>query len=932
MEYLIGLLVFIFVLLPMITLVVNTLHVYGLKLIRGRFALIKEKDLKSFQIEQFLYGAKVLESMGFKFSHYHKYSDIVKHDNEPEVFAVYWHSEHNCYAEISNPKNPDTSRAIACRFINFYEKHSLVGMDREAEGVFKGCEQLSCVPISGHNFAELFDSYLIKKAEFESEYTTQDIPRLSARDYVARASSDADNYLRYLIKKSWVDKKKETKEDKTSIYLSFTFIASLKIAWQMMKEKTANKLLNQEVHETQRQKLAFLVQAEAKAHQRSDSFRAASKMKRLGKLLLFVASVFFFGLIFGIAWSPYLVLLLVPVLLFHELGHLLAMKRFGYRDLQILFMPFGAIAIGKKESPTVLQKTWVALAGPVPGLLLALVLVLWQPAFISNIYGIGLLFMLVVINYLNILPFMPLDGGHVVNTLLFDRWPSLQFVFKLFGVLVFAYFAWAWGDPILTFLAVFLAFGLKNNWREYQVVKQLNGSEIEQLNEFDQLTKIYACVEKQNTLFQDKMILASAVMQRFKHAKPKLRETVLGMTVYLFFLITPVVFIDKYMDMDLLALFSTDSEYASDEYYEYEGIDTYDEEKWDITYYQSRIDAALTDEQKKSVLEEAMTFALSQEYDNFIWPLAADAVSLYEINDWHNEAHFKDWKRVNLTAQIFESYEETNLDALKELEILMADDQAGFYSILTQTLYQLESHPYETKLKSYMESQRQSGNWGIYVDCLLALNVLKQNRGESEAVILALKKAMNDIPDSEIHPRIMVTNSYLVALFADKQYQEILASRELLTHSFKEEYQPYFHYAVWAAIELNDLKAADLFLTEYRRKLEQMDEEIMESVGFLGRMVLSQQNLSQYDALTSPIQMAIAELKGDDAEAKRLLDLYIETSYLNEAKDEQMKARLESMVAMTKTETLSPTSLQMKYIIAAIKKYQPELLKNITGA
>src|SRR5581483_4306602 len=66
---------------------------------------------------------------------------------------------------------------------------------------------------------------------------------------------------------------------------------------------------------------------------------------------------------------------LVPVLLFHELGHYVAMRCFGYRNLRMFFIPFfGAAVAGKHYNISGWKKAIVALAGPVPGILVGAVL------------------------------------------------------------------------------------------------------------------------------------------------------------------------------------------------------------------------------------------------------------------------------------------------------------------------------------------------------------------------------------------------------------------------------------------------------------------------------------------------------------------------------------------------------------------------------
>src|SRR5262245_43661681 len=74
--------------------------------------------------------------------------------------------------------------------------------------------------------------------------------------------------------------------------------------------------------------------------------------------------------------------LIVGVLLLHESGHFLGMRLFGYRNVRMFFIPFfGAAVSGTKHAAAVWQQGVVLLLGPLPGILLGLVLALTlQPA------------------------------------------------------------------------------------------------------------------------------------------------------------------------------------------------------------------------------------------------------------------------------------------------------------------------------------------------------------------------------------------------------------------------------------------------------------------------------------------------------------------------------------------------------------------------
>jgi Zn-dependent protease len=145
---------------------------------------------------------------------------------------------------------------------------------------------------------------------------------------------------------------------------------------------------------------------------------------------------------------------LVAILVFHEAGHLVAMRLCGYRDLNVFFIPFfGAVATGKKDSPTPWQQAFVLLAGPVPGLVLA---------FILALAGLGkepmlrdAIWMLAFINAFNLLPLEPLDGGRLVSTVLFSQNRLAESGFAVATSLGMAALALAMSSPLLGVVAVF---------------------------------------------------------------------------------------------------------------------------------------------------------------------------------------------------------------------------------------------------------------------------------------------------------------------------------------------------------------------------------------------------------------------------------------------------------------------------------------------
>ncbi|MCY3020705.1 MAG: hypothetical protein NTW87_16940, partial [Planctomycetota bacterium] len=155
---------------------------------------------------------------------------------------------------------------------------------------------------------------------------------------------------------------------------------------------------------------AWRVEAREALHR----LRVKPAPQRVSHTLVLVTTLILFALTLGnMGWLE--IAGLVGILLVHELGHLLAMRCFGYHDTRVFFIPFfGAAAAGKKDDASQVQRAIVALAGPVPGIALTacyLIAVLTgqlarPSAAVFTFAGFVLL-----INGLNLLPFVPLDGG-----------------------------------------------------------------------------------------------------------------------------------------------------------------------------------------------------------------------------------------------------------------------------------------------------------------------------------------------------------------------------------------------------------------------------------------------------------------------------------------------------------------------------------------
>lgn len=174
--------------------------------------------------------------------------------------------------------------------------------------------------------------------------------------------------------------------------------------------------------------------------------------------LLLLASSAGFAVLGAVFWEPLLALMVLGAIVLHEGGHYLAMRVFGYRHVQMLALPlFGGVTLGVEQKPGATQRAWMAMMGPLPGIILGWALLFLAVASGAGVPSFAFLEMdvlLLVVNYLNLLPVPPLDGAHIVQAMLPPRWFAARTVFIVAACLIGAALAAYAGIYLLTLLAL----------------------------------------------------------------------------------------------------------------------------------------------------------------------------------------------------------------------------------------------------------------------------------------------------------------------------------------------------------------------------------------------------------------------------------------------------------------------------------------------
>jgi len=208
-------------------------------------------------------------------------------------------------------------------------------------------------------------------------------------------------------------------------------------------------------------------------------------LKSITSLFLYVAIGYIF---FNQNWM--LVLILSGVVIFHEMGHFLAMKMYNYKDLGIFFIPLmGAYVSGNKTEVSQKQSAIILLAGPLPGIILG-VLIYFLSGYYDNYMMERIAWILIYLNVLNLLPVYPLDGGQLLNRLFLDSYHIVGKIFIVLSALAMGYFAWTISFYPLLIFPLMLLMRLFSDVQNDRLTNRLEEEGIDLDKEYNDLTDI----------------------------------------------------------------------------------------------------------------------------------------------------------------------------------------------------------------------------------------------------------------------------------------------------------------------------------------------------------------------------------------------------------------------------------------------------------
>lgn len=179
------------------------------------------------------------------------------------------------------------------------------------------------------------------------------------------------------------------------------------------------------------------------------------------KILLATGSLAAYSWLFSLEFALGLIFCLVV----HEYGHVKAMQYFGMKTKGIYLIPFvGGLALAENKINTRWQDVVIAIMGPFFGLLLSIISLLLYWITDMELFA-GLAVYNALLNLFNLLPVLPLDGGHILKSIAFSMHTIVGLIICLLGAAAGVLISYYFGLALFGFLLIMGSLEIVFEWK-----------------------------------------------------------------------------------------------------------------------------------------------------------------------------------------------------------------------------------------------------------------------------------------------------------------------------------------------------------------------------------------------------------------------------------------------------------------------------------
>ncbi|MEI6896241.1 MAG: site-2 protease family protein [Psychromonas sp.] len=185
------------------------------------------------------------------------------------------------------------------------------------------------------------------------------------------------------------------------------------------------------------------------------------KSAKMIKVILAGASIAAYSWLFSLQFA----LALIACLVFHEYGHIKAMQYFKMKTKGIYLIPFmGGLAMSDEKINTRWQDVVISIMGPTFGLLMSIVSLIayWLT---GESFFAGLAAFNALLNLFNLLPILPLDGGHILKSISFSMNTTMGLVACIAGAAIGVYLSYQFGLALLGFMLLIGSLEIIFEWK-----------------------------------------------------------------------------------------------------------------------------------------------------------------------------------------------------------------------------------------------------------------------------------------------------------------------------------------------------------------------------------------------------------------------------------------------------------------------------------
>ncbi|GGI78320.1 Zn-dependent protease [Shewanella gelidii] len=185
------------------------------------------------------------------------------------------------------------------------------------------------------------------------------------------------------------------------------------------------------------------------------------KSAKMIKVVLAGASLAAYSWLFSLPFA----LTLIGCLIVHEYGHIKAMRYFGMKTKGMYLIPFmGGMAVSDDKINTRWQNVVISIMGPTFGLFMSL-LALILYGLTDHIFFAGIAAMNALLNLFNMLPILPLDGGHILKSISFSMNSKLGLAVCAIAAALGIFISYSLGLALFGFLLLIGSIEIFLEWK-----------------------------------------------------------------------------------------------------------------------------------------------------------------------------------------------------------------------------------------------------------------------------------------------------------------------------------------------------------------------------------------------------------------------------------------------------------------------------------